>query len=318
MKEMGKIVTVGLAPAWDIVCEVDRIDWGEHNKIRCRIDKPAGKALNVSRALCWMGTDSIAAGLWGSDDYDRMMKIISPLRKLIKINFTKAPGQTRENINVVDIYNGRDMHLRSSSVLATKKTLVQLKNDIEPLVKSGRVLVFSGSMPDDLFVQIEQIIDICRQKKARLIIDTTGQAMKKIIQKGGLWLRSGNVEELRELVGCKVADNVKELTKAGRSLLASVEMVLISRGEKGAILVTNDSCWKGCFVGDKREVFSTVGCGDYLLAGFLKGLKDSGKIDSALKTAIQASASRAWKLDERQSWKYAQRNVNVIVEKICF
>ncbi len=79
--------------------------------------------------------------------------------------------------------------------------------------------------------------------------------------------------------------------------------------------MTSDGCWKGGVVGDKREVFSTVGCGDYFLAGFLKGFKDSGEADSALKAAIQASAGRAWRLDERQSWEYVQRDVNVVVEK---
>ena len=316
MKEISKIVTVGLAPAWDAVCEVEGINWGEHNKISCRIDKPAGKALNISRALCWMGADSIAAGLWGSDDYDRMLKAVRPMRKFIKIKFTKAPGRTRENINVVDLCNNRDMHLRSSSELATKESLAQLKSDIEQLVMNGRVFVFSGSMPMEFFEQIEQIIDICRQGGARLVIDTSGEAMKKIMRKGGLWLRSGNVEELRELVGWKVADNIKGLIEAGQSLLTRAEMVLISRGEKGAILVTSDGCWKGGVVGDKREVFSTVGCGDSFLAGFLKGFKDSGEADSALKAAIQASAARAWRLDERQSWEYVQRDVNVVVEKI--
>ena len=316
MKEMGKIVTVGLSPAWDVVCEVEGIDWGEHNKISCRIDRPAGKALNISRALCWMGAGSIAAGLWGSDDYDRMLKVIAPMRKLVKIKFTKAPGRTRENINIVDLCNNRDMHLRSSSELATMKSLAQLKSDIEQMVKNGRVFVFSGSMPGELFEQIERIIDICSQGGAKLVIDTSGEAMKKIMRKGGLWLKSGNVQELRELVGWKVADSVKGLVEAGRSLLERAEMVLVSRGEKGAVLVTRDGCWNGCFAGNKREVFSTVGCGDYLLAGFLKGFKDSGRADSALKAAIQASAGRAWRLDERQSWEYVQRDVKVAVEKV--
>jgi len=316
MKEIGKIVTVGLAPAWDAICEMDGIDWGDHKKVSCRIDKPAGKALNINRALCWMGAESIAAGLWGSDDYDRMLKVIHPMRKLVKIKFTKAPGRTRENINIVDLRNNRDMHLRSNSELATKKSLVQLKGDIEQIITKGSVFIFSGAMPEELFAQIEQIIDICIQGGARLVIDTCGEVMKKIMRKGGLWLRSGNVEELRELVGWQVDDNIKGLIDAGRSLLSKTEMVLISRGDKGAVLVTNNGCWKGCFADEKRQVFSTVGCGDYLLAGFLKGFKNSGEADTALRTAIQASSGHAWRLDERQSWEYVQRDVKVTVEKV--
>ena len=63
-----KIITVGLAPAWDIQCRGQGLDWGCHAQIDEQDVRPAGKALNVSRALAWLGRSSVAAGLWGRED----------------------------------------------------------------------------------------------------------------------------------------------------------------------------------------------------------------------------------------------------------
>ena len=41
-----------------------------------QVVRPAGKALNVSYALAWMGGESVAAGLWGREDYDEMRRAV--------------------------------------------------------------------------------------------------------------------------------------------------------------------------------------------------------------------------------------------------
>ena len=64
MKKNPSIITVGLSPAWDITCRGKNLNWGGHENIDEQTITPAGKALNVSKALAWMGRESIAAGLW--------------------------------------------------------------------------------------------------------------------------------------------------------------------------------------------------------------------------------------------------------------
>ncbi len=55
MAGKGRIITIGLSPAWDIRCRGAGLDWGRHVEIDEQVVRPAGKALNVSDALAWMG-----------------------------------------------------------------------------------------------------------------------------------------------------------------------------------------------------------------------------------------------------------------------
>ena len=102
MKREPSIITVGLSPAWDIACRGQNLVWGRHENIDEQSIISAGKALNVSKALAWMGQESIAAGLWGRNDYQQMQKAVKYLWPLIKVKMTTTSGSTRQNITIVD------------------------------------------------------------------------------------------------------------------------------------------------------------------------------------------------------------------------
>ena len=94
---------------------------------------PAGKAFNISRALAWLGTKSIAAGLWGQSDYQQMAKTVDELGDFVDIKFTPVKGGTRQNITVVDTQNHREIHLRAPGRLAASQGLNQLKKDLKSI-----------------------------------------------------------------------------------------------------------------------------------------------------------------------------------------
>jgi len=337
MRVNGKIVTIGLCPSWDTVCRFEGIDWGEHKTVSSASSRPAGKALNISQALAWMGEENIAAGLWGRDDFEQMLKAMRTLKKFVKVKMTAVDGGTRRNITVVDTVNDREMHLRNRSELASRKALRKLEVDLRTIVHKGSVCVFAGAMPEDSarrlvdakcfaeagssagageFVgDVVRIIKSCRERGAKIVVDTYGDALKRILETGAAWLIKPNVEELRELLGEQVRDSPAGLVKAGRKLLDKAEIVVISRGRKGGVVVTKKGVWQGRCIGRGR-VLSTVGCGDFLLAGFLKGLKDKSDAGSALGTAIKVATARAWGWTEGKSWSRALREIKVAVERV--
>jgi 1-phosphofructokinase family hexose kinase len=316
MDRYSSIITVGLCPSWDTVCRFDGIEWGEHKTVSSADSRPAGKALNISRALAWMGEKNIAAGLWGRDDFPQMIKAMRLLKGLVKVKMTPADGGTRRNVTVVDTLNNREMHLRNRSELASKKALRQLEADLGAIVKKGSICVFAGMMPKDEFlVDVVRIIKSCRQRGAEIVLDTYGNALKRILDTNAVRMIKPNVEELRELLGEQVTDSAAALARAGRKLLDTVEFVVISRGKKGGVVVTNKGTWHGRCVGRSR-VLSTVGCGDFLLAGFLKGLKDKSDASYALRTAIKVATARAWGRIEGTSWSSVLREIKVVVDRV--
>lgn len=310
------IITVGFCPAWDVICKGEGLEWGQHKLISSTGPWPAGKAMNISRALSWMGEKSIAAGLWGRDDYRQMLKAMQPLMGLIKVKMTAVEGSTRRNITIVDVVRCREMHLRHRSELVSTKALRQLKTDLLAVVKRNSICVFAGLMPENAFLgDIIEIVEVCSRRGARIVLDTSGDALRKIIDAGDIWLIKPNVEELSELFGEVVADNPISLAKASRKLLDKVGMMLVSRGRKGAIVITKEGAWQGKCTG-RRKVLSTIGCGDYLLAGFLKGLKDKSEVGAALKTAIKVATAKAWGWAEKKKWQQVNRQIKVKVRRV--
>lgn len=311
MRIGSKIVTIGLCPCWDMVCQLEGVDWGQHKVISSACSRPAGKALNISRALAWMGAKSIAAGLWGREDYEQMAKAMRSLKSSVKVQMTAVEGSTRRNVTVVDTVNNREMHLRAVSQLASRKALRKLKADLQAAVNRNSVCVFAGAMPEkQVLGDVVRLISSCHRSGVKIAVDTSGDALREIVNSRSVWLIKPNVEELRELLGEQIRDSAADLAKAGRKLLDRVEIILISRGKEGAIVVTKKGTWQGQCAG-RRRVLSTVGCGDYLLAGFLKGLKGKSDVGFALETAIKVATAKAWGWTEKMVWEDAEQRIVV-------
>ena len=316
MRDKISIITIGLSPAWDITCRGHNLDWGLHQQIDQQTVLPAGKSLNVSKALAWMEQRSIAAGLWSSDDYEQMLTAVRSLWPSIRVKMTAVAAPTRKNVTVVDSANNKEMHLRDKSRLATARTLKKLQTDLKAIVNKGSICVFAGSIPDSgLLGDVIRIVEFCKSREAKVVLDTSGQPFKEIVNTGSVWLIKPNVEELCELLDEQVKDGPVSLAKAGRKLLGKVEIVLISRGTKGGVVVTKDGACQGRCTG-RAKVISTVGCGDFLLAGFLKTFKDNAGMNATLKTAIKVATARAWGWNEQKSWLDAQSSIKVQVGRI--
>jgi len=316
MRDRISIITIGLSPAWDITCRGWNIDWGLHRQIDEQTILPAGKTLNVSKALAWMGRKNIAAGLWGAGDHPQMLTAVRTFWPLIKVDLTPVAAPTRQNITIIDSANDREMHLRSKSRLASPRALKKLQADLETIVRRGSICVFAGTLPDGgLLDDVVRIVEFCKSRGAKIVLDTSGRPLKEIVDTGSAWLIKPNVEELRELLGEQVKDRPVSLANAGRKLLDKVEIVLISRGAKGGVVVTKNGTWQGRCTG-RAKVLSTVGCGDFLLAGFMEALEDGSRTDLALKTAIKVATAKAWGWTEKMSWLDVQSKIHVQVGRI--
>lgn len=312
----GAIVTVGVSPAWDVSCRGRGLDWGQHAIIEEQVVRPAGKAMNVSFALAWMGCSSVAAGLWGGADHEEMVTAAGEQGGHIQTRMTIVEGRTRRNISVVDTQNHREMHLRDPKNLVSVENLGKLRSGLAGLVQPGDMCVFSGAMPAGEFLgPAVDLVRACHRAEACIAVDTYGPVLDGIVDAKLAWLVAPNVEELRGLLGSEVEDSTAGLAAAGRTLLDRVEMVLISRGGEGALLVTKTGVWAGCATG-RREALSTVGCGDYLLAGFLAGIREAGDPQAGLARGLKAATARAWGWAETKSWPQVDKEVEVAVEAV--
>jgi 1-phosphofructokinase family hexose kinase len=312
----GRIITIGLSPAWDVSCRGRGLDWGRHPEIDEQVTRPAGKALNVSMALAWMGQRSVAAGLWGGEDRDRMQRSIRSITKLVRVRMTMVRGRTRQNITVVDTKNRREMHLRQESRLATPAAVRRLRAGLERIVRRGDYCVLAGAMPaGDSLEPVVDLVKSCRRRGGRIVVDAHGPVLTHLVDERLPWLIAPNVAELGELLGSDIKDTPAGVTAAGRTLLDKVPVVLISRGRRGVILLTRRGGWTGC-VKTRCKVLHTVGCGDFLLAGFLASYAHRRNARTALATAVKVASARAWGWTEMHAWPAARQRIDVGLARI--
>ncbi len=293
MLKAKQIITIGVSPSWDVTCIGHGIEWGSHMDLIDQRCVPAGKALNVSRALAWQGRESIAAGLWGASDYPEMLDRLESISNLVDVRFTRSPGQTRHNITIIDDSTSGEIHLRAPGKLATSATMKQLGNELKEMVSGECVCVFAGSVGADILEEWLELIYVCSQGGAEIVIDTSGAALKEAVGRGGATIIKPNLEELCDLLEDEIQDETAQIAAAARGLCDKVSLVVVSRGSKGAMAVTSDEIWDAKLC-ENRKTHGTVGCGDYMLAGMIDGLINEAGIPEALENAIKIGAFRAW------------------------
>ena len=231
--QSGSIITVGLSPCWDITCSVEGADWGDHAELDSQVCVPAGKALNVSKALDWFGAPSTATGLWGKSDHRQMLESMESFAKFVSVRFTVVGGRTRQNITIVDTAGNKEMHLRAKSELTTQSAILRLKREVGRIVGRGDVCVFAGGMPGgELLEESVSVVDACRCRGGRIVVDSSGVFLRRIVEKGDIWMIKPNLAELSELLGRSISDEPRIIVQAVKELLGRVEIVLVSRGEK--------------------------------------------------------------------------------------
>jgi 6-phosphofructokinase 2 len=151
-------------------------------------------------------------------------------------------------------------------------------------------VVASGSLPPgvppDIYARLARIV---KNKGAKLIVDTSGEALSRAGAEG-LYLMKPNLGELAFLAG-KDTITTGEAPSIARSLVdeGKSEVVVVSMGAAGALLVTKEL--SEIIVPPPVQKRSTVGAGDSMLAGIVcylsmgRSLREAARFGVACGTA---------------------------------
>ena len=144
-------------------------------------------------------------------------------------------------------------------------------------------LVISGSLPPGLTPEVySRMVTIGNERRARVVLDTTGDALRQGIHARPAVIKP-NRFELADLAGRELAD-VRAISEYAKTLLDQVETVLVSMGADGIVMVTRARVFHAR--PPKVTVKSTVGAGDCSVAGFVHGLVVGDSNTDALRRAV--------------------------------
>ncbi|HMD55060.1 MAG TPA: hexose kinase [Phycisphaerae bacterium] len=288
-----QIFTIGWNPAIDRILRCCEFRPGTHQKVQLVARLAAGKAANVSRALALLGINSIAAGIMGRDEaafFSQQLEALEPGK--VQCRWVLTDQHTRENITVLSDRAPRDTHLSEEGFHLTDAYIAALENQLTSQIRSGDVAVFAGSLPAGLSAaRYASILDQLLQSGVLVAVDTSGEALREALKRP-LWAVKPNLEELSEALGQTIANDPLAIIAALKSEDIHPENILVSRESAGAVLFSRTGCWSGNLQ-MSGPIISTVGCGDYLLAGFVAGAIGDLGGPKLLSTALALASLRA-------------------------
>lgn len=279
---MAAIITITLNPAIDKSVSVPAVV--AEKKLRCTkpVFEPGGGGVNVARALKKLGSNAVAMYLGGGYTGKFFKQLLD--KESVNSTVIEIAGHTRENLIVLDDSSGLQYRFGMPGPEVSENEWQQLLTAIEK-ASGADMIVASGSVPagvpPDIFARIG---DIAKKKKAKFIVDTSGEPLK-LAAAGGVYLLKPNMRELGSLVENEelttemAAGAAKELVAKGQC-----EVMVVSMGAAGALLVTREEQ----YVVKPPHVLikSTVGAGDSMVAGMVLGLSNNKTMLEVLQYGV--------------------------------
>lgn len=287
-KEHLSIATVTMNPAIDKSSSVDRVvaEW----KLRCDLPsyEPGGGGINVSRAIRNLGGNSLAWYIAGGFSGKLLRELLD--REGLEHQGIPIQGMTRESLSVLEKSTGLQYRFNMPGPKLAKKEWETCLKEITHLLDRVEYLVASGTLPpgvpNDFYGLLAQR---AKRKKVRMILDTSGEALRLALQEG-VFLIKPNLREFAELTGQERSDELEEENRAKELVKqGGCEVVVVSLGAAGVLAASA--------AGTERipapvvPIKSKVGAGDSTVAGMVLALARGWSWPKALRFGVAAGAA---------------------------
>ncbi|HEY4966835.1 MAG TPA: 1-phosphofructokinase family hexose kinase, partial [Puia sp.] len=279
---MPAIITITLNPAIDKLTSAPVLI--PEKKLRCSVPvfEPGGGGVNVARAIKKLGGNALAIYLAGGHTGHFFNQLLR--EEHVEALVTETHAYTRENLIVLETASNQQYRFGMPGPHIRETEWQDCLNNIEK--QTGvEYIVASGSLPPGVPTDIyARIAWIANKKKARLIVDTSGEALKQAVHEG-VYLIKPNLGELSSLAGKEVLqiesidDLAIEIISAG-----TCEVIVVSMGQTGAMLVTKDLALQ--IVPPPVQRKSTVGAGDSMVAGIVMSLEAGKPLIDAVQYGV--------------------------------
>jgi 1-phosphofructokinase len=312
-----KIATVTLNPAIDQTVRVDHFRPNTVNYAQSMLFDAGGKGINVASFLADAGLTATVTGFLGRENADIFERFFAS--KCIDDQFVRIPGRTRIGVKIVDEANQQTTDINMPGLPPTEEAMHALFETIERLAASCDWFVLSGTLPPGVPVTTyASLITRLKLHGKQVVLDTSRDALREGVQAGPTIVKP-NVDELRELTGQALADDVA-LEQAARQLLGGgVQLVVISMGERGALFV--DAATTLVALPPAVMVKSTVGAGDAMVAGLIAGrarglsMPDCARLATAFSLGAITSVGSHLPAPEVLHTYFQQVSINTLTER---
>lgn len=282
------IYTITFNPALDYIVKMDEFNLGHVNRSNNEFVYAGGKGINVSIVLNNLEVKSKALGFiagFTGDEIERRVREFGCDTEFIKLK----EGMSRINVKIkADV----ESEINGGGPDISSEALEELYKKLDTLT-AGDILVLAGSIPKTMPTDVyERIMERLQEKDVKFIVDTTGESLLKVL-KYNPFLIKPNHHELGELFGVKLNNKEEVIEYAKKLKDMGAQNVIISMAGDGAVLIDSNGGVTTSNV-PKGVVKNSVGAGDSMVAGFIAGYLNSGKIEDGFKLGVATGSASAF------------------------
>ena len=281
--------TITLNPAVDMLTKASNFSLGKLNRTQEAKYVVGGKGINISILLNNIGKKTKALGfVAGFTGYF----IKSELDKLdIEHDFVETLGTTRINMKLTTDTE-TEINGQSSAVNAENISEFFAKLDV---LTTEDVVFLSGNVIAGMELEdFKKIAEKVATKGATLVVDSNKDLVLDTLQYKPFVVKP-NEFELGEMFGITLNGLEEILVYARKLQERGAQNVLVSRGAKGAILLTENDEVLEVNVAEGKIV-STVAAGDSMLAMFVAKYNETKDYEEALKYASAAGGATSFSI----------------------
>jgi 6-phosphofructokinase 2 len=301
------IYTITLNPALDRILTVESIEYKNPNRVDGDERYAGGKGIDVSKALTRLGVDNKAIGFAGGFTGQELEGCLFNLG--VNCEFVRISAETRTNVYIHETARNRQISFNLRGPLVQSFELMEMIDVIKGL-KDANYVILSGSIPPGVNPIIYQkIVEIAKAEGATVILDSDDEPFKAGLRAKPHIIKP-NVNELERLIARQLKDINAIVDAAVEVHERGIDVVLVSMGARGVLLVTHDERWIAH--PPRVTVTSTIGAGDSAVAGFVHSLV----LGESYKEGVKRAAATGTAATLINDVSITRENVNAILAQV--
>ena len=262
---------------------------GHISRVKGGVAVPGGKGLNMMRAVKILGGHPLSMGLLGGHTGRMVTAMVEEAG--YKADWTWFDGETRTCIIIANA-EGLSTVINESGQIKSSDWRA-LVDDVCRAAESRAVgaICFCGSLPEGAPADAPaDAIERLKVLGKQVWIDSSGRALSNAIAAVPYAIKV-NADELAAAMHVD-ARRRTELLKAGKCLLnTGIEIVVISLGAEGALLLSQDGIVKA--TPPRIQPVDPIASGDCLHAGIVTALARGESYAEAIRSGVAAGAVNA-------------------------
>ena len=277
-------------PALDVHQFVDAPKLGALNRASKSFYVASGKGVNVSKTLSRLGMTSTAilplGGMFGT----MMQSLLGRGADYIAAEIVPTRSETRCNLKINDEATGTLTEFNDSSPPLKEEDYRACERLLLDKLSEDDLVVLSGSLPPNLKPDVyTKLIADVQKRGAKTFLDTSSDALSSAVEAKPFFLKP-NQREAETLLDVKL-ETLQDALNAVHSLSEKSQHTLLTLGRHGALFATDEGTV--LVTPPTIKPYSTNGCGDALLAGYLYGLSEGWDLAQRGRYAVAVATARA-------------------------